>query len=314
MSKSTNDILNMIEAVPDTEDAAGVAMRFIDRLATEAGTAALLERLDQRRGLLSRLRGLLHLIDQVHARANASMRGAMETATQAVLAAEDIEQLAAVVDKHPVVFMGSFIHTLVTLQQRAVEEGETFTAELVRNRLSHLQMIQLARITDFECSRKNLANLVVDMVEAKNFTEVLDLVLAHPLVLADAFDIAFVDLHEAAQAGSKDRLEKVAKLRVAMLSALRDVVAAVVMKKEAKGGPDSAAEALGKAKDAEQFLRTVANYPFVLGEDFGVVIARELERANEEGDSTAAAGLERRAGHLQRIGGIIELLTAGGAA
>ena len=309
MAKPINEILEMIESVSDAEDAAGVASRFIDQLAEPKGTQALVDRLDERRELLRRWKGLFHLCEQVRARESAAIRGQLEAATQAVLAAEGIEALVAVVKEHPLVFSGAFLQSLVQFQRQAAESGNEFEARLVRNRLGHLQLIQLAQTFDFELTRKNLVELSFRLVEAASFGDVLDVILSAPIVLADAFDTVFNELVESAKATGEARLEKVATLRVAMFRALRSVVETVVAKRPAEGGPASAVEALNEAKDAEQFLLTVARFPFVLGEDFGVIIAREMATARGENDMKTVEGLERRLGHFRKIGSIVAKLT-----
>ena len=309
MAKSISEILNLIESVRDAEDAAGVASRYLDQLAEPDGTDALIARLDQRRELLGRWKGLVHLCEQVRVRESAAIRGQLEAATQAVLAAEGLEALVEVVHEHPLVFTGAFLHSLVQFQQEASKLGNEFEARLVQNRLGHLQLIQLAQMSDFELTKKNLTELSFDLVEAKSFGDVLDLVLENPIVLADPFDTVFSELVESAQATGEGRLEKVAKLRIAMFRALRSVVETVVSKRAAEGGADSAVEALNQAADAEQFLLTVARFPFVLGEDFGVIIAREMANARSENDTKSLQGLERRMSHLNRIGSIVARLT-----
>ena len=309
MAKSISEILSLIESVSDAEDASGVASRFVDQLAEPKGTQALVERLDERRELLGRWKGLAHLCEQVRVRESAAIRGQLEAATQAVLAAEGLEALLEVVKEHPLVFTGAFLHSLVQFQQQASQKGDEFEARLVQNRLGHLQLIQLAQMSNFELTKKNLLELSFTLVEAASFGDVLDLVLDHPIVLADAFDTVFNELMESAKATGEARLEKVARLRVAVFRALRSVVETVVAKRPAEGGPASAVEALNQAVDAEQFLLTVARFPFVLGEDFGVIIAREMANARDENDTQAVAGLERRLGHLNRIGSIVAKLT-----
>ncbi len=312
MGKSVTEILDMVEAVSDREDAAGVAARFIDQLSDKKGTDLLLARLDTRREELRKWKGMIHLMEQSRNRMAGAVRSQLEEATQLVLAAEDLEDLAEVVEKHPIIFTGNFLNALVQLQAKAAAEGEEFTAKLVQNRLGHLQLIQLAQVSGFTINKANLRDLVVDLVEAQSFSEVLGLIKDKPVVLGDAFDRVFMSLNDAAESMKRDKLEKVTGLRVAVFRALRQVVAVVVGQKASSEGPESAIKALDEAGDAEQFLLAVAKHPFVLGEDFAKIAADQVERCRTDGDEKAAQGLERRMGHLQCIGQIVHNLTSAG--
>ena len=53
--------------------------------------------------------------------------------------------LADVAKRHPLVFSGTFIHSLMALQKQAQEAGEPETVALINNRLRHLQLLQLGQ-------------------------------------------------------------------------------------------------------------------------------------------------------------------------
>jgi hypothetical protein len=252
-----------------------------------------------------------NLIKRVHMQDAADARHELETTTQAVLNAEDAVSLAKVAKEHPIVFTGTFIHTLIQLQREAKSVDDQEAVHLLNNRLKHLQMLQLALIQNVEVTQQTLTTIVYQVLEARSFGDLLDRLLEYPITFSEAFDDILRDLAVVAGRSQADpSLPRVAELRIDVLRGLRAVVETFVHRRPAKGGPDDAVAALLKANQGDKFLHAVADFPFVLGEDFTAILDRELERARTEADENAVKGLERRRAHLQRVGEIVQKLTS----
>jgi hypothetical protein len=310
MQKSIDEILNLVESVSGDEDVGGVVARYLNELVSPAGAEALVGRLDQRRDGLRRWEGIVNLVKRIHMQDAADTRHELETSTQAVLQAEDAIALARVAKEHPIVFTGTFIHSLIQLQREAKAADDDEAVHLLNNRLKHLQLLQLALIQNLEVTRKNLSTIVYQVLEARSFADLLDRFLEYPITFSESFDEILRDLAaEAGRTQADPTLPRVAELRIDVLRGLRSVVETFVHKRPAKGGPDDAVAALIRANQADKFLLALADFPFVLGEDFTAVLERELERARTEADENVVKGLERRMAHIQRIGEIIQKLT-----
>lgn len=310
MKKSIDEILNLVESVLSDADVAGVVARYQEEFVSDEGVTKLVERLDERRYGLRRWEGIVNLIKRVHMQDAADTRHELETSTQAVLQATDAIDLAKVAREHPVIFTGTFIHSLIELQKEAKAADDDEAVYLLNNRLKHLQLLQLALIQDLEVTAENLRTIVYQVLEARSFGDLLDRFLDYPITFSESFDEILRDLaNEAARSEADPKLPRVAELRIDALRGLREVVETFVHGRPAKGGPDDAVAALIKANQADKFLHAVADFPFVLGEDFTAIMERELERARTEADENAVKGLERRLGHIQRIGEIVEKLT-----
>jgi hypothetical protein len=124
----------------------------------------------------------------------------------------------------------------------------------------------------------------------------------------DAFQAILTGVLKEEGARTARGLDVIVKFRNRIIEGIRDIIESVVLKREAEGGPDEAVEALNKSQEADQFVRTVARFPFVLGEDFGQIIEREIGKAKLDGDNAAIEGLERRRGHLELLGQIVQQL------
>lgn len=308
-TQTINQILDLIESVGSDEEVAGIVARYRDRLIDDDGTKSLIERLDSRRELHNRWKGLRAMIDHLRVRQSAAVRHQLEEATQAVIEAEGIEALGRVAERHPVVFTGTFLSSLMELHGAALQAGEDYTARMVQSRLSSLQMLQLAAMSRADATESGLRSLVYELLEAPSFGELLELIRDNPLCLASAFEAIMTRIGQEGASDGKRTLPKVVELRLAVTRGLHRVVETIVAKRPAVGGPDEAVEAFNRAKDAEQFLSVVARFPFVLGEDFGRILDREIQLAQADSQADAAAGIERRQGHLRTIGEIVSKLT-----
>ncbi|MCA9564825.1 MAG: hypothetical protein KC561_15115 [Myxococcales bacterium] len=304
-----SEVLNLIENAHEEEQLLGVVQRYLDHLTTEDGAAALTARLDERRRELQQWNAVVALINQLRQRESAAIRQAMETATSLIIKATGWAELAGVAKEYPVVFTGSFIGSLIELRKMAATEGDTYTAQLIGNRLGHLQLLQLAQLQGLDVSEKSLRDIVYAILEASSFGDLLKTIRDNPVVFADALDETLHRISEEAKAEGDKSVPKVAALRMDVLKGIRSVLEAVVTQRAALGGPEDAVSALANAGDAHRFLLTVAQYPFVIGEDFGLVMARELEAAEMEKDEQAAEGIRRRMSHLGLIGDIVAKLT-----
>jgi hypothetical protein len=308
--QTAKEVLDMIEAVAGDEDIAGLVTRYRDLLVPPEGTSALLARLTERREQLRAWEGVANLLRLVRMQKVADQRHELETATSAVIQADGALALAEVVKQHPVVFSGSFLNSLHLLRKQARDAGDVASAELIENRLRHLQLLMLAQRQGLEITREKLRTIVHQVLEARSFGDVLERIEEYLITFSEAFDgILRVIAREGAKTGDA-KLPEVAELRIAVLDGLRMVVEAVVRGQATTYDVDAAVEALTEATAADKFLQAVARFPFVLGEDFGRAMERELERARTEADETATRGLERRRGHLQAIARIVAALTA----
>jgi hypothetical protein len=305
--KTVAEVIELIERAPSEADAGGIAQRFRDVLAPPEATQQLLQRLDDRRYTAQRHRQVYALIDQMRREHAVQLTFDLEAATQAVLNASSLSELFGVTHQHPIIFTAPFLNTLAVLRNEAVKQQEVYTAGLIQSRRD-IAAIQLAQLQGLKLDEASLRSLVFQLLEARSFHDLLALIGDNPLVLAEAFDSVLTEMaKEGAQQG-QTKLPQVARLRLAVIAGLRNVVETVVKKREAAGGPDDAAKELGQALEADKFLAVVARYPFVLGEDFGAILAREINHAKVDGDDKAVQGLERRVEHLRLIARIVTRL------
>lgn len=308
--ETLTDVFKLIEKVKGEDEIEGIVARYAEQLTSEEGSQKLVDRLELRREELRQWQAVVELIKHLRMRQAASVRHELETATSKVITAEGAPALAEVAKEHPVVFTGSFIHTLIELQRDAVKRQDVYTARLIASRLNHLQLLQLASLQGLEVTDRNLRDVVYLVLESSNFSDLLENIRNNPVVFSEAFDHIMTDIGKEAVAQGDKSIPKVTKLRIAVLKGLRKVLETVVTKRPAVGGPSDAVEELNGIVDAEQFLDVIARYPFVLGEDFGVIIAREMANAKIEGEAAVLDGLTRRMGHLKTIGEIISRLSS----
>ncbi|MBN1947354.1 MAG: hypothetical protein JW797_16915 [Bradymonadales bacterium] len=305
MQLSLNEVFKILETVADRDALRGMVGRYADQLATDEGVNALIERLDTRRRALNRWNGMHALVDNLRWQKQADMRHDLETATQSVLRAENVAELAVVAKNYPIVFSSSMLISLKMLQEESAKMGDSYTASLATNRLRNLQMIHLATAQGMELNRDNLRILVTRILEAESLRDLLELIEANPVVLAEAFDVIFTEMGQEGARLGKHNVPKVAKLRLDVLNGIRRIVEAVVKKQEAEGDIDAAVAELNTAAQADHFLDVVARYPFILGEDFQTILQNEMEKARDAGEEKAASGIFKRMGHLTVIGNIV---------
>ncbi len=309
MAQTVGQVVDLIESVKSDEEVAGIVARYADKLTGEDGAKLLVKRLDERREAFNRWKALRATIDHLRMRQSAGVRHQLEAATQAVVAAEGLEALAKVAKEHPVVFTGTFLSSLMELHKAALAADETYTAEMVQNRLGHLQAIQLGGLGQVELTQEGLRTLVYQVLEARNFGDLLGLIAQDPIVLSSSFESIMETVGQEGAKQGQPSLPKVVALRLAVTRGVQRVVERIVSKRAADGGADEAVAAFGEAKDAEQFLAVVARFPFVLGEDFGMALDREIHNAKIDGQKDAVAGIERRKSHLGKIGDVVTKLT-----
>jgi hypothetical protein len=307
--RSTSNILDMIEKAPSNEDASGIVRRFADRIVTRPGIDALVAKLNERREVQRKWKALVAMVEHLRVRQVAAAKHTIEALTGLVLAAEGLVGLAKVAKSNPEVYSAAFLTALNALAGRAVTEGEDYTAKLINNRLSALQLLGLAKVTDFEVTFESLRTVVYQILEARGLKDLFERILEYPVTMAHAFDEVLSELGKIAVRDKHLSIPKITKLRISVLNGLRTILEAIVLKKEAEGGPEDAVKALTQVTDADDFLAVVARFPFVLGEDFGGILEREARNARADSDKDTALGIERRKSHLEIIGQIVGKLS-----
>lgn len=305
-----SEVMKLLETVSTLDEVEGLVERYREVLTTPKVTQILIDRLEEERERLRSWKSVRELIVQKRREVVGELHSQIEAAVHAVLQAEGIDALNDVIKMHPAIYTANFLNAFSNLGHQARAQGEDYTARLIESRLRHLQMIQLASLQELPLTETNLRTIVFQILEARNLRDLLERIEEYPVSLSEAFVDVLTDMAREGAIKGNDALLVVGELRKAVLERVRRIIETVVTGTAAEGGPEQAVAELGKAQDAENLLDVCARYPFVLGEDFGGVMERELNLARADGAMDAVKGLERRIGHLEMIGRIVTKLTA----
>ena len=307
MTEELSAFLDSIEAAGEVEQVHDL-VHSAGAMATQPETAlAFIERLDERRERLRQWTVLSAYIGQRQLLRSAAVRADMEAVAQELLKAGDLKDLVAVVERNPVVFTGSFLGCLTQIKGAAEKEGDIVTATVISHRLESLQLIQLANLQDVDISHSALQELVIELLDSRDLSDLLELVSRRLVLLSGAFERV---LRQTADDLEKEQptVPQIIELRISVLSGLRDIITALGNPEALKSNSGDVVEQLINAQDADRFLAVIARSPHVLGEAFGEQLQSEITRLSGEGEAEVVTGLQRRQNHLRVISQIVEAL------